>query len=62
MTDKLFHIEWGDKDHSFVIAPDKETAIERMSEGKDVVRSIVELEHIYKLIFEAGARSKEGEK
>ncbi len=58
-NDTLFHIEWGDNDHSFILAPDKETAIERMSEGKDMVRSVVELAQLYKLIFEAGARSKE---
>jgi len=58
MGDKetLFHIMWGDGDNTFVIAPDKQTAISRMPEGKDMVRSVVKLDELYKMIFKVGIR------
>ena len=52
--DTLFHIEWGDGDNSFVIAPDKDTAIKRMDDGADMIRTVVKLDHLYQLIFKAG--------
>ena len=50
----LFHIEWGDGDHSFIIAPDGATAVERMTDGKDTVRSVTNLAELHKMIFKAG--------
>ena len=52
--DTLFHIEWGDGDHVFIIAPTKEEAIGRITDGKDMIRSVVELKHLYNLIYQAG--------
>ena len=54
MKDTLFHISWGDGDDTFVLAPDKETAIERMPDGKDMVNSIVRLDALYGMIYKAG--------
>lgn len=54
--ESLFHIEWGDGDNSFVIAPDIKTARERFSEGQGFINSIVDLSAIYNLIFKAGQR------
>ena len=50
----LFHIEWGDGDHAFVLAPNEKTAIEKMSEGKDMIRYVVKLDGLYQMIFKAG--------
>ena len=50
----LWHINWGDGDNTYIIAPDKETAIERMPDGKDMVNEVVQLDHLYGLIFKAG--------
>jgi len=52
----LFHINWGDGDTSFVIAPDEETAKDRMSDGKDMVNYIVKLDSLYQRIFKAGIK------
>jgi len=52
--DTLWHINWGDGDNFYVIAPDKETAISRMLDGKDMVNSVAKLDHLYSLIFKAG--------
>ena len=52
--DTLFHINWGDGDNFFVIAPDEATAKERMPDGRDMVNTIVSLDHLYNLIFNAG--------
>ena len=54
--DTLFHINWGDGDNSYVVAPDQATAIERMSDGKDMVNYVVRLDTLYALIFKAGMR------
>lgn len=35
--DTLFHIHWGDGDDTFIIAPNKETAISEMPDGKEVI-------------------------
>jgi len=52
----LFHINWGDGDTSFVIAPDEETAKDRMADGKDMVNYIVKLDSLYQRIFKAGIK------
>lgn len=59
MEDKdiLWHINWGDGDTTFVIAPDKETAIKQMGDGKDMVNSIVGLHAIYSIIKGRGHRA-----
>lgn len=54
--DTLFHINWGDGDDTFVIAPDEETAKERMPDGKDMVNYIVRLDLLYQRIFKAGIK------
>ncbi len=56
--DTLWHIDWGDGDTSFVIAPDKKTAIERMPDGNDMVNTIVKLDGLYQMIFKAGAEAQ----
>jgi len=56
MKDTLFHINWGDGDTTFVIAPDEQTAIERMPDGKDMVNYVVKLDILYQKIFKAGIR------
>ena len=53
-SDTLWHIEWGDGENTFVIAPDKEAAIEKMPDGKDLVNSVVKLDGLYNMIFKAG--------
>ena len=52
--DTLWHINWGDGDTTFVIAPDKETALKQMGDGKDMVNTIVCLDAIYSIIKGAG--------
>jgi len=52
----LFHINWGDGDTFFVIAPDEKTAIKRMPDGKEMVNYVVKLDAIYEMIFRAGIR------
>jgi len=54
MADTLWHIEWGDGDTIFVIAPDKETAIERMPDGKDMINNVTRWDALYQTIFKAG--------
>lgn len=54
--DTLWHIDWGDGDTTFVVAPDRETAISRMPDGKDMVNTVVQLDCLYNLILEAGIR------
>ena len=56
MKDTLFHIDWGDHDTTFVIAPDEATARERMGDGKDMVNYVVKLDHLYSRIFKAGIK------
>lgn len=56
MKDSLYHIEWGDGDHLFVIAPDKEMAIEGMPDGKDMVKSVTRLDALYEMIKQEGQR------
>lgn len=55
--DTLWHINWGDGATTFVIAPDKETAIRQLGDGKDMVNSIVCLAAIYSIIKGAGHRA-----
>lgn len=52
----LFHINWGDGDDAFVIAPDKETAISKV-EG--MVNSVVQLDALYNMIYEQGKRDRD---
>ena len=52
--DTLFHINWGDGDDFYITAPDRATAIERMPDGKDMVNYVVELKHLYQIIYKAG--------
>jgi hypothetical protein len=54
--DTLWHINWGDGDDFYVIAPTKKIAIDRMPEGKGMVNYVVKLDHLYKLIFKAGIK------
>jgi len=54
--DTLFHINWGDGDDTFVIAPDEKTAKMRMRDGRDMVNYIVRLDSLYQMIFKAGIR------
>ena len=53
-NETLFHIEWGDGDHTFVLAPNETMAIEKMSDGKDMIRYVVKLDGLYQMIFKAG--------
>ena len=55
--DTLWHVNFGDNDNSFVIAPDKETARERMGEGKEMVNYVVNLDALYQQIFKAGHKN-----
>jgi len=59
--DTLFHINWGDGDTTFVIAPDEQTARERMGDGKDMVNYVVRLDALYQLIFKAGCDKRDSE-
>ena len=52
--DTLFHINWGDGDTTFVIAPDEETAKARMPDGKDMVNYVVKLDGLYQMILKTG--------
>ena len=54
--DTLFHINWGDGDNCYCIAPDKATAIKRMPEGRGMVNYVVQLDHLYQLICKAGIK------
>ena len=56
MTDTLWHINWGDGDNCYTVAPDKETAISRMPHGRDMVNYVVQLDHLYQMIYKAGQR------
>jgi len=56
--DSLFHISWGDGDESFVIAPDEETAGERIPESKGMVNSVIRLDGVYQAIFKAGREAE----
>ena len=56
--DTLWHITWGDGDDTFVIAPNRETAIARMPEGRDMVNCTVCLDRIYKEIYAAGVEAE----
>jgi len=56
MANTLWHIDWGDGDTYFIVAPDKETAISRMPDGQGMVNHVVKLDHIYQCIFKAGAK------
>ena len=57
--ESLWHIEWGDGDTSFVIAPDEKTAISRMPDGKGMINSIVKLDALYQMILKAGIKEEE---
>ena len=52
----LFHIDWGDGDTTFIIAPDEQAVRERMPDGKDMVNYVVRLDNLYQRIFRAGIR------
>lgn len=59
MEDTLWHINWGDNDNCFVIAPDEETARAKIAKGKerisgDMVNYVVEHDSLYQRIFKAG--------
>jgi len=54
--DTLWHINWGDGDNSFIIAPDEKTAIERIPEGVGYANFIVRLDSVYQQIFKAGRK------
>ena len=54
--DTLWHVNFGDNDNSFVIAPDEETARERMPDGKDMVNYAVRMDALYQQIFKAGMK------
>lgn len=54
--DTLFHINWGDEDNFYVVAPDEKTAIERMPDGKDMVNYIVRLDLLYQMILQEGIK------
>ncbi len=56
VKDTLFHINWGDGDTCFVIAPDEDIAKERMPEGKGMVNYIVKLDSLYQMIFLTGIK------
>ena len=56
MKDTLWHVNFGDNDNSFVMAPDKETARERMPEGKEMVNYAVRMDALYQQIFKAGQK------
>jgi len=57
MSDTLFHINWGDGDNTFVIAPDKATAISMMPDGQGMVNYVVKLDALYRMIYKAGQQS-----
>ncbi len=52
--DKLFHIEWGDDDNSFVLAQDDVEAREKMGDIRDMIRTVCELPSVFQEIFELG--------
>lgn len=54
----LFHIVWGDGDNTFVVAEGVKEAIAKMTDGRDMVRSVTELGHLYRSIFEVGLQSQ----
>jgi len=54
--DTLWHVNFGDNDDAFVIAPDIKTAKERMGGGKEMVNYVVNLDHLYQKIFKAGQK------
>ena len=62
MADKntLFHINWGDGDNTFMIAPDEATALKQMSEGSDMVNFVVNLDLLYQTIFKEGRKDVVG--
>lgn len=55
MSEKLYHINWGDGDNSYIFAGTKEEAIERMSDGKDMVNYVVQLNAVLKYAHQAVA-------
>lgn len=56
VRDTLFHINWGDGDNCYIIAPDRETAISKMEEGRLMVNYVVKLDNLYQMILKAGIR------
>ena len=52
----LWHVNFGDNDNYFVIAPDIETAEERMEEGKEMVNYAVRMDALYQQIFKLGIK------
>ena len=52
--DTLWRINWGDGDNAYIVAPDIETAKERMAASKEMVNYVVKLDYIYQEIFNAG--------
>ncbi len=54
----LWHINWGDGDEFFILAPDKETALSMMPDGKDMVNYVTNLDGLYQLIIQG----REGKK
>ncbi len=52
--DKLFHIEWGDGDNSFVLAKDDVEAREKMGDVKDMITMVVELPAVFQSIYNVG--------
>ena len=53
----LWHINWGDGDNAFVLAPNESVARERLPESKDRVNFIVRLDSLYQIIFKAGKQA-----
>jgi len=55
-TPTLFHIEWGDGDSFFIIAHSKEEAVDKMPDGKDMVRHVIQLDAVYNLLYQQALR------
>jgi hypothetical protein len=53
----LWHINWGDGDDFYIVAPDKETAIKGMPEGKDMINYMVRLDCVAHTLYKTGRES-----
>jgi len=52
--DTLWHINWGDGDNTYVLAPDEKTAKGMMPEGEDMVNYMAKMDSLDNIIFKAG--------
>ena len=55
--DTLWHINWGDGDDLYIVAPSKHKAIGLMEDGKDMVNYATRLDATYERIYKAGIKT-----